>query len=146
MIHSCWQNITSTSSISTLTTNWSLNKYPTHEMQERLTHPKGKAPCCICCWKGWHCWSGLVESLGWILCPNCYRAKSWCWTRLGHPLNYNLLVAPSGNLTEKYRICKQKQTIINHSLSFHHPDYTSAKASLLIRSYSIAIMRMLEIE
>jgi hypothetical protein len=23
-------------------------------MQERLTHPKGKAPCWICCWKGWN--------------------------------------------------------------------------------------------
>ena len=34
--------------------NKSKFKHQTHEMQERLTHPKGKALCRICCWKGWY--------------------------------------------------------------------------------------------
>ena len=34
--------------------NKSKFKHLTQEMQERLTHPKGNAPCWICCWKGWY--------------------------------------------------------------------------------------------
>ena len=70
----------------------------TLEMQERLTHPKRKAPCCICCWKGWYFCPG-VKRMGWILCPYRYKLKRCCWTRLGSIELQR--VAPSGNSTDK---------------------------------------------
>ena len=86
-------------------------KHPTHEMQERLTHPKqGKEPCWICYCKRWYAFLVWLVSKSWDeyfahFATNQKAVAEWGWGSM----NYSFFFHPEIQLKNPESANRSKQ-------------------------------------